>query len=139
MATVFSDFEGDVYTELIAEGMTLTYVEKNYKFEKSKLSDYILLLHDNDRPQAAHKTQTLLQKSKEDVWPQPLYNSDLVPCLSHLLRSMKNDISREHFWNDDELKLLYWIGCKTLEEISILLQWKRIIVRREKCFNSFRE
>ncbi|GBM82017.1 hypothetical protein AVEN_204026-1 [Araneus ventricosus] len=57
------------------------------------LSDGVIHLHDNTRPQTARKAQNLLQKLKWEVWSHSLYSPDLAPSEYLLFPKLKEHLS----------------------------------------------
>lgn len=87
---VFFYCGGVAYIAFVDKDMRITadaYRKTLHNFIKAitdrwngKLSDGILLLHDNVRHHASHIIQTMLQKFKWNVRPNSPYSLNLAPC-----------------------------------------------------------
>lgn len=143
MATVFFDWEGVVYTEFMPKGTTInaaSYCQTLQKLRtaikqrrRGRLSEGVILLHDNATPHTANQTKQLLQKFKWEVWPHPPYSPDLSPCDYHLFGKIKQELAGQRFRTDIEVKtaVLNWLHNAGREFFSLGME--KLIVRCDKC------
>ncbi|GBO10103.1 hypothetical protein AVEN_26708-1 [Araneus ventricosus] len=64
----------------------------------------VCLLHDNARPDTAHKTEALLKRFKWEVLHHPPCSPDLAPSDFHLFLYLKRHIAGQNSRDDDEIK-----------------------------------
>jgi hypothetical protein len=63
-----------------------------------------MLLHDNARPNAAARTQAMLQEFDWEVFEHPVYSPDLAPSDFHLFPKLKEFLGGRRFKSDEEVK-----------------------------------
>jgi hypothetical protein len=64
---------------------------------RGRLSEGVLLLHDNAHPHTAACTLETLRKLKWEVMEHPAHSSDLVPSDFHLFGSLKEALGGRRF------------------------------------------
>ncbi|UYV67192.1 hypothetical protein LAZ67_4004295, partial [Cordylochernes scorpioides] len=114
MAIVFWDCKGVLLVDYLPPNTTvnaarycevLTKLRAAIKRKRSGLlSRKVLLVHDNARPHAARKTQTLLENFKWEIFTHPPYSPELAPSDFHLFPALKLHFGGKHFANDDEVQ-----------------------------------
>jgi histone-lysine N-methyltransferase SETMAR len=109
------------YCEMLQSGPKPEIVSKR----RGRLSEGILLLHDNAHPDiGAHMLETL-RKLKWEVMEHPAHSSDLAPSDFHLFQLLKEALGGRRFRCDDikhtvhqwlhaQPKTLYYDGIKKL-------------------------
>ena len=70
---------------------------------RGRLTQGVLLLHDNARPRTAHLTINTIWQLNWEVLKHPAYSPDLAPSDFHLFGPLKNAL-RGQFAADDEVK-----------------------------------
>src|SRR5271165_5920362 len=103
MLSVWCDFRGIIYWELLKPGTTVTV--KIYSAQLHRLRDAITrerpgrgkirLQHDNAKPHVAEMVYKTLETFRWEILPHALYSPDKAPSDYHLLRSLKNQIKGE--------------------------------------------
>jgi histone-lysine N-methyltransferase SETMAR len=113
MLSVWWDFQGVVYFELLPTNTTIT--AEAYCIQLQKLRDAlrnkrpgrgkVCLLHDNARPHIAKIIRDTLAHFRWEVLPHPPYSPDLAPSDFHLFRSLSNHLRGERFDDRDQLEI----------------------------------
>ncbi len=145
MLTVFFDHEGVVYSEFTPKGSTVnseTYCKTLKNLRKAikdrrpgKLTDGVILLHDNATPHSARVTGALLEKFKWEVWRHPPYSPDLSPCDFHLFGPMKNALGGQYFSSDEEVKDFVTEWLKETGRKFYKQGIENLLPRYQKCLN----
>ncbi|XKL66254.1 hypothetical protein PGB90_009674 [Kerria lacca] len=145
MLTVFFDHEGVVYSEFAPKGSTVnskSYFRTLKNFQKAikkrrrgKFTEGIILLHDNATPHSARVTGDLLEKFKWEIWRQPPYSPDLLPCDFHLFDLLKNALGGEHFSSDEECKEFVTEWLKKIGGNFYKQGIENLVSRYQKCLN----
>ena len=115
MLSVWWDFKGIIYYELLPYGQTinsdvycsqLTNLNKVIHQKRPKLANRqsIVYQHDNARPHISLVTRNKLLALGWDVLPHPPYSPDLAPTDYHLFRSLQNSLSGKTFIDEDSVK-----------------------------------
>ena len=115
LLTVFWDSQGPILEHYMEKGVTVTSV--NYcnmlrnelrlairSKQRGRLTQGVLLLHDNARPHTAHLTINTIQQLNWEVLEHPAYSPDLAPSEFHLFGPLKNALRGRRFAADDEVK-----------------------------------
>jgi histone-lysine N-methyltransferase SETMAR len=91
----------------------------------------VMLLHDNARPHAAARTQTMLQEFGWEVFERP----DLAPSDFHLFPKLKEFFGGRRFKSDEEVRdaVKEWLNGLAAEVYDEGIQ--KLIARYEKCLN----
>ena len=71
---------------------------------RGRLTEDVLLLHDNACPHMAHLTINIIQQLNWEVLEHPAYSPDLDPSDFHLFGPLKNALRGHRFAADDEVK-----------------------------------
>jgi len=71
---------------------------------RGRLTQGVLLLHDNARPYTAHLTINTIRQLNWEVLEHPAYIPDLASSDFHLFEPLKNALSGRRFAADDEVK-----------------------------------
>ena len=71
---------------------------------RGRLTQGVLLLHDNARPHTAHLTINTIRQLNWEVLEHPAYSSDLVPSVFHLCGPLMNALRSWRFAANDEVK-----------------------------------
>ena len=71
---------------------------------RGRLTQGVLLLHDNARPYTAHLTINTIRQLNWEVLEHPAYSPDLAPSDFHLFGPLKYALSFGRFAADDEVK-----------------------------------
>jgi len=113
--TVFWDSQGPILEHYMEKGVTVTSV--NYcnmlrnelrpairSKRTGRLTQGVLLLHDNARPHTAHLTINTIRQLNWEVLDHPAYSPDLAPSDFHLFGPLKNALKSRRFSADDEVK-----------------------------------
>ncbi|GFS33444.1 hypothetical protein TNIN_327591 [Trichonephila inaurata madagascariensis] len=69
-----------------------------------RLTNGVILLHDNARPHVADVVETQLAKFKWETLQHPPYRSDLSPCDFHIFGKMKKHLKGTRFVSNDAVK-----------------------------------
>lgn len=112
MLSVFWDFQGIIWYELLNYGETITanlYSNQLQKLaeqlqDKRKFRSKVYLLHDNARPHIAKITKKKIKELGWEVLPHAPYSPDLAPSDYHLFRSLSNFLKEKNYDNFDHLK-----------------------------------
>lgn len=148
MLTVFWDSQGVVLEHYQQSGSTINsagysgmLVDRLKPAIRSKrrgrLSEGVVLLHDNARPHTAALTVETLQKLKFEVLAHPPYSPDLAPSDYHLFGPLKEALRGRRFTSEQELKeaVHEWLAARPktffFEGIQKLLQrWKKCVEKQ---------
>jgi histone-lysine N-methyltransferase SETMAR len=111
MLSVWWDYKGVIYHELLAPGTTVTaalYCTQLDRLhvavqQKRPEKDKILMLHDNARPHTAKITRDKLEELGWSVLPHPAYSPDLAPSDYHLFRHLSVFLREKHYKDDDHI------------------------------------
>ncbi|GBM33226.1 hypothetical protein AVEN_28219-1 [Araneus ventricosus] len=68
------------------------------------LNEGVILLHDNEKPHIARKTQELLQKFKWEVWSHPPYSPDLASSDYFLFFEIERTLIWKRFSSESDVK-----------------------------------
>jgi len=71
---------------------------------RGRLSQGVVLLHDNARPHTTAHTINTLQQLNWEVLEHPAHSPDLAPSDFHLFGPLKNALRGRRFADDDEVK-----------------------------------
>ena len=71
---------------------------------RGRLTQGVLLLHDNARPHTTHLTINTIMQLNWEVLEPPAYSPDLAPSDFHLFGPLKNALRGRRFAADDEVK-----------------------------------
>lgn len=114
MVTAFFDHEGLLLADFKEPGVnisaahykdTLDKLHKAIKAKRpGKLSQGVILLHDNARPHVAKIVQETLAKKNWEVLHHPAYSPDLSPCDFHLFGPLKRALKGQRFNSDADVK-----------------------------------
>jgi histone-lysine N-methyltransferase SETMAR len=112
MLSVWWDFQGVIYSELLPLNTTVTatlYCSQLEKLRTALISKRpghgkVRLLVDNAKPHSAKATREKLAKFRWEVLAHPAYSPDLAPSDYHLFRSMRNHLRGKKFDKEDHLK-----------------------------------
>lgn len=94
-----------------------------------------MLIHDNATPHSAKVTKELLQKFKWEVWEHPPYSPDLSPCDFHVFGPMKNELAKERYNSDEEVKYATNDWCLQTGREFFKQGISKLVQRYEKCRN----
>lgn len=145
MCTVFWDRKGVLLVDFLPRGDTInstTYCETLNKLRRAiqnkrrgMLSKGVLLLHDNARPHAAHRTQNLITSFGWEQLDHPPYSPDLAPSDFHLFLHLKKHLAGERHDDDDGVKtaVLQWLTIQAADFYEDGMQ--KLVVRYDKCLN----
>lgn len=145
MLSVWWDFKGIIYYELLPYGQTIN--SDVYCSQLTKLNDAIhekrpklanrnglVYQHDNARPHVSLVTRNKLLSLGWDVLPHPPYSPDLAPTDYHLFRSLQNSLNGKTFNNKESVKrhLDLFFASKSPEFyergiMSLVERWKEVI------------
>jgi len=113
--TVFWDSHGPILEHYLEKDVTVTSV--NYcnmlrnelrpairSKRRGRMTQDVLLLHDNAHPHTAHLTINTIRQLNWGVREHPAYSPDLVPSDFHLFGHLKNALRGRRFAADDEVK-----------------------------------
>jgi hypothetical protein len=102
-ATPTQNEEGPILETYLERGTTITsatYCAIHSK-RRGRLSEGILLLHDNARPNTAACTLETVRKLKWEVMEHPGHSPDLAPSDFHLFGPLKEVLGGRRFQCDD--------------------------------------
>lgn len=112
MLSVFWDFKGIIWYELLPSGTTIN--ANIYSSQLQKLAEQVrskrrekskvLLLHDNARPHVAKSTREKLKRLGWEVLPHAPYSPDLAPTDYFLFRSLSQFLKEKSFDDLENLK-----------------------------------
>lgn len=113
MLSVFWDYKGIIWYELLNDGTTINanvYSNQLQKMAQQLKQDRpekanVLLLHDNARPHVAKQTKEILKQLNMEVLPHAPYSPDLAPSDYHLFRSLANFLKEKSFDDFSHLEL----------------------------------
>lgn len=142
MVSVFWDFKGVIFFELLPSNTTVTadlYCAQLQKLRAALQKERpgrgtVRLLIDNAKPHTAKITRETLEKMRWQVVPHPPYSPDLAPSDYHLFRSLQNHLKGKKFDDQNQLEndLKTYFTSKPekfyLDGIMELQRkWKRVI------------
>ena len=115
LLTVFWDSQGPILEHYMEKGVTVTSVNYSNMLRnelrpairskrRGRLTQGVLLLHDNARPHTAHLTINTILQLNWEVLEHPAYSPDLAPSDFHLFGHLKNALRGHRFAADDEVK-----------------------------------
>lgn len=115
LLTVFWDSQGPILEHYMEKGVTVTSVNYSNMLRnelrpairskrRGRLTQGVLLLHDNARPHTAHLTINTIRQLNWEVLEHPAYSPDLAPSDFHLFGPLKNALRGRRFAADDEVK-----------------------------------
>lgn len=112
MLSVWWDYKGVIYYELLARNETLTadlYCQQLDRLaakiaEKRPNHGTIRFLHDNARPHIARMTRQKLLDLGWEVLPHPPYSPDIAPTDYHLFLSLSNAMQGKTFDDEDDME-----------------------------------
>ena len=92
---------------LLVEGAETRYIVKT----PGMMSDGIILLHDNARPNTADLVRDKLQRFDWETLQHPTYSTDHSPSDFHISGHLKKDICGRRFHSDEEVQewMRLWI------------------------------
>jgi histone-lysine N-methyltransferase SETMAR len=112
MLSVWWDFKGIIYWELLKPGTTIT--AEVYSAQLHRLRDAInrerpgrgkiRLQHDNAKPHVSTMVYKTLEEFRWEVLPHAPYSPDKAPSDYHLFRSLKNQIKGEELGDQTEVE-----------------------------------
>lgn len=114
LLTFFFDRQGPLLIEFAKRGETINGARycatmnrlrvaiKNKR--RGRLSNGVILLHDNARPHVADVVKTQLLQFKWETLTHPPYSPDLSPCDFHIFGSLKKHLRGTRFESDDVVK-----------------------------------
>lgn len=146
MLSVFWDFQGVIYFELLSPGTSVTadlYCKQLHKLRTALLNKRpgrgiecgkVRLLVDNAKPHTAKVTRQTLEKFRWEVIPHPPYSPDLSPSDYHLFRSLSNHLRGTNFKNqlrlEEELKKFFELKSSTFYKSGIFdlpRRWEYVV------------
>jgi len=145
MATVFWDIHGVILVDFLERGQTINaerYCETLRKLRRAiqnkrrgKLSEKVLLIHDNARPHTAIHTRELLEGFRWEVFDHPPYSPDLAPSDFHLFPAMKTWLATQRFDTDEELHsgVNQWLKSQAADFYREGIE--KLVPRYDKCLN----
>jgi len=71
---------------------------------RGRLTQGVLLLHDNARRHTAHLTISTIRQLNWEILEHPAYSPDLAPLDFHMFGPLKNALRCGRFAADDEVK-----------------------------------
>lgn len=115
MLSVWWDFKGVIYYELLPSGKTidstvycsqLTKLNQAIRTKRPELANRkgVVFHHDNARPHTSLTTRNKLLRLGWDVLPHPPYSPDLAPSDYHLFRSLQNSMNGKTFKDEEAVK-----------------------------------
>ena len=115
MLSVWSDFKGIVYSELLPRNQTinsnvyyrqLIKSDKELKEKRTELATRkgVIFDQDNDRPHTSLVTRKKLLELGWEVMPRPPYSPDLAPSDYHLFRSLQNYLNEKTLDSNKAIK-----------------------------------
>lgn len=114
MASVFWDAEGVLLIDYLPHSMTVTGVyyaqlmrnlrEAIKKKRRGKLSQKVLLLHDNAPPHKAKVAVDAIKDCGFTELPHPPYSPDLAPSDYYLFAALKKDLRGRRFDDDKDVQ-----------------------------------
>ena len=100
------------------------------------LSDGIIILHDNARPQTANLVRDKLQRFGWETFQNPVYSRDLSLCDFHIFGDLNKDIRGRRFHSDEEVQewVRLWIyqGPTSFYKTGI----DGLVSQCDKCINT---
>jgi len=144
MATVFWDCKGNLLTEFMAPGTTITseiYCEILNKLRRSiqnkqrrMLTKGVILLH-NAWPHTAARTNALIKLFNWEIFDHPPCSPDLAPSDYHLFTKMKVWLATQRFHTNEELMdgVNNWLHNLAAPFFDEGLQ--KLVSRYNKCLN----
>ena len=97
----------------------------NKKQTTDKLSQGILLLHDNARPHTARNTVSLIESFRWKIFTHPLYSPDHAPSDYHFFPRLKQDLGGQTIDNDGAQRVCYAVLQK-LGRAVLLVRHRKI-------------
>ena len=112
MLSVWWDFEGVIYYELLRPSITIDsklYCEQLQNLKVALQANRperrkFRLLHDNAKPHTSKITRQKLEEFECEVLPHPSYSLNLAPSDYHLFRSLCNHLIKKQFDDQAQLK-----------------------------------
>ena len=113
MLSVFWDYKGIIWYELINDGTTinanvysnqLQKMAQQLKQQRPEKTN-VLLLHDNARPHVAKETKEVLKQLNMEVLTHAPYSPDIATSDYYLFRSLANFLKEKHFDDFNDLEL----------------------------------
>lgn len=115
MLSVWWDWKGILYYELIASGQTINSTKYCAQLEELKEvvqkkrpelvnRKNVVFHHDNAKPHTALVTKLKLNTFKWEVMQHPPYSPDLAPTDYHLFRSLQNHLNTQRFNSVESIK-----------------------------------
>ena len=103
MLSVWWDFEGIIYYELLRRNTTIDsklYCEQLQNLKVALQANRperrkVRLHHDNAKPHTSKITRQKLEEFGWEVLPHPSYSPDLAPSDYHLFRSLRNHLVKK--------------------------------------------
>ncbi|GFU53119.1 histone-lysine N-methyltransferase SETMAR [Trichonephila clavipes] len=111
--TVFFDVQGPLLVEFLehrksinSDGYceTLRRLRRSINKRPGRLTEGVVLFHDNARPNVSRVTQMELEKFKGETLEHPPYSPDMSLCDFHVFGPLKKHLKGERFNSDDVLK-----------------------------------
>jgi len=144
MATIFWDTDGVIMIDYLPPKTTITgqyyaTVIRNLRSaikekRRGKLSQRVLLLHDNAPAHASRVAQQALRESNFMELPHPPYSPDLAPSDFFLFRHLKKVLRGRQFKDDDDLRSATesWLGDQEKDFYnkglkSVMDKWNKCI------------
>ena len=112
MLSVWWDFEGIIYYELLRPNITIDsklYCEQVQNLKVGLQANRperrkVRLLHDNAKSHTSKITRQKLEEFGWEILPHPPYSPDLAPSDYHLFRSLRNHLVKKQFDDQAQLK-----------------------------------
>lgn len=115
MLSVWWDYKGVVYFELLPRGQTIDSTKYCAQLNKLKRElqqkrpelvnrKRVVFHHDNARPHTSLKTKTKLKSLGWEVMQHPPYSPDLAPSDYHLFRSLQDNLDGKRFETVDDVQ-----------------------------------
>ena len=135
MATVFWDAQGILLVDFLPPGETINaarYCQTLNKLREAvrrkrpgRLTEGVILQHDNATPHTANITKDWLRKYGWEVLIHPPHSPDLAPSDYHLFGPLKRHLAGQRFHADEDL----------IEEVRMWLQSLEVTFFREGIFS----
>jgi histone-lysine N-methyltransferase SETMAR len=146
MLTVFVDIHGLLLLEWMPVGATINtqrYCDTLQNLRRAiknkrpgKLTQGVLILHDNARLHAAHATRNTLRCFGFGVLDHPPYSPDLSPCDYHVFGPLKKTLKARRFNSDEVVReAVEWWFIE--QPVSFFAEGiTKHVERWDKCLNS---
>jgi len=100
---------------------------------RGRLTQGVLLLHDNARPHTAHLTINTIRQLNWEVLEHTAYSPDLAPSDFHMFGTLKNALKGRRFAADDEVKVAVYDWLHIQPQTFFSNGIKKLTDRCAKC------